>query len=115
RVDKVMWKKRLAIASVLLTVLLFILIQTASFQQWLLRRLQNLASAAQFPFQADKLRLNIFELQASLDGFVYDKDGTKVRVDHFMMDIPWNGLFGHAIVVNSLVADGVTITVQSPE
>ena len=87
-----MWKKRLAVAGLLLTVLLFILIQTASFQQWLLRRIQNLGAGAGFPFKADKLRLNLFKLRASLDGFVYDKDGTKVRIDHATIDMPWNAL-----------------------
>src|SRR4051812_38388659 len=108
-------KKRVAIASVALVVFLFVLIQTASFQQWLLRRIQNMASVANFPFKADKLRLNIFELRAALDGFVYDKDGTKIRIDHALVDIPWNGLFGKSIVINSVTADGVTINVQSPE
>lgn len=110
-----MWKKRLAIAGLLLTLLLFILIQTASFQQWLLRRIQNLGAATGFPFKADKLRLNLFQLQAALDGFVYDKDGARIRIEHATIDIPWNAFFGHAIVVNSLLADGVTITIQSPE
>ncbi len=110
-----MWKKRLAVAGLLLTVLLFILIQTASFQQWLLRRIQNLGAGAGFPFKADKLRLNLFQLRASLDGFVYDKDGTKVRIDHATIDMPWNAFFGRDIVVNTLLADGVTINIQSPE
>src|ERR1041385_5345811 len=110
-----MWKRRLALATALLTVLLFVLIQTATFQQWLLRRLQNLGAAANYPFKADKLRLNIFELRAALDGFVYDKDGTKVRIDHVMIDLPWNAFFGHEIRVNSIFADGVVLNIQSPE
>jgi outer membrane protein assembly factor BamA/autotransporter translocation and assembly factor TamB len=110
-----MWKRRLAIATVLFTVFLFVLIQTASFQQWLLRRIQGFATTANFPFKADKLRLNIFEMQAALDGFVYDKDGTRVRVNHVTIDMPWNGLFGDSIVVNSVSADGVSVSIQSAE
>src|SRR5690349_4379878 len=110
-----MWKKRLALATLLFGVALFILIQTASFQQWLLRRAQNLSSSFGFPFQADKLRLNLFELQASLDGFIYDKDGTRVRVDHLTIDAPWNAVRGDVIKLNTLIADGLTITIESGE
>src|ERR1044071_6155651 len=110
-----MWKRRLAIGTVLFTVLFFVLIQTASFQQWLLRRIQGVAARANFPFKADKLRLNIFQLRAALDGFVYDKDGTKVRIDHALIDVPWNGFFGNSIVINKVFADGVTVSIQSGE
>jgi outer membrane protein assembly factor BamA/autotransporter translocation and assembly factor TamB len=107
--------KRAGISVLVLTVLLVVLIHTARVQQFLLRRAENFARAAGYPFTAEEVRLKPFALEMSLHGFAYDKDGIKVDIDQLTLDVPWNPYTAKGISIKSLEADGVRITVVSPE
>src|SRR5438093_1914239 len=115
-----MWKRAKRIGLVLLAAgfglgaAALIVIETSGFQQWLLRRLENVAGAAGYRLTAKRLDLNIWKLQASLEGVVYDDGkGTRVTVDRFFVDIPRNAFRGNLDEITDLEADGVSIGIRS--
>jgi outer membrane protein assembly factor BamA/autotransporter translocation and assembly factor TamB len=102
-----MWKhvKRIGLLLIFVgvgvTAVVWIALQTSTFQQWLLRRT---------PVQAQRLSLDIWNLRATLDGLNYDDDsGTSITASRVSIDIPWDGLRGDVIRITNLVAEGVTI------
>ena len=93
-----------------------ILLETSAFQQWLLQRASNFASAAGIEFSAKKLDLNLWNLQATLEGISYDdKKGTRVVANRLAIDVPWNAFSSDVYVINSLEADGLAISIGSDE
>jgi outer membrane protein assembly factor BamA len=100
---------------VLLLVGSAVLIHTDSFQQFILRRAEQMARAAGYGFTARHVRLRPFELKASLSGFLYDNRGVRVEIDELMIDFPWSVYRSDGIVMNSLDADGMRVTISSPE
>src|SRR5262245_27765994 len=89
--------KRLAIVVLLILAItagsLLILLETATFQQWLLSHVENIANAAGYSVSAKKLNLSLWDLEASLEGLRFDdRKGTRITVERFSIDIPWNAL-----------------------
>ena len=105
--------KRLAIAALVLIVSLLLFTTTASFQQWLLRRAENYAKQAGFPFTAARLRVVWSELKLSLDGLTYDQDGQRLRVEHLNVDLPWRPYRSGDLRITNFEADGVVIDIRS--
>ncbi|HET9215505.1 MAG TPA: hypothetical protein VFR18_00920, partial [Terriglobia bacterium] len=107
--------KWLAAVILLLALITIALIHSAPVQQLVLRQLEGLAKAAGHGFSAKNLRVRPFDLEFSLSGFVYDNRGVRVEVDELTADVPWNIYRRQGLALNSLSADGLRITITSPE
>jgi len=111
-----MWKrvKRIGLLLIIGGVLLgggaLLVVQSDSFQQWLLRRIEERAVAAGYHVSAQHLRLDIWNLRASVEGLTYeDGPATKVTLRRATIDIPWDAFRGDVIRITSLDADGLGI------
>src|SRR5262245_15635339 len=115
-----MWRRAkwiglfLVLAIVVVAAGLLALIQTSTFQQWLLRHAEKMARDAGYSFSAKRLDLDIWKPRAILQGIVFD-DGTSthISVDELFIGIPWDAFRGNTIRVDSLVADGISIEIHS--
>src|SRR5678816_2467864 len=108
-------RKGLLLAGIALIGLLLLLVTSSPFQQWVLRRAERYAADAGFPFTAERLRLSLTELRASIDGLTYDQDGQRIRVDHLLVDLPWSALRSKELHLTNVEADGITVNLKSPE
>src|SRR4030095_3632134 len=106
-------RKGLLLAGIALIGLSLLLITSSPFQQWLLRKAERYAADAGFPFTAERLQLSLTKLQASVDGIAYDKDGQRVRINHLLVNLPWDALRGEGLHITNVEADGVVIDIQS--
>src|SRR5215218_5028753 len=107
--------KRTAAAFLLLIGGGVILIHLSPVQQFLLRRAENFGRAAGYPFTAKRIQLKPFDLEMSLDGFVYDNLGVKIEIDKVTLDVPWNVYTSKGVSIKTLDADGVRVKILSPE
>src|SRR4051812_36055443 len=92
---------------------LFIFIHSSSFQQWSLRRLENIARAGGIEFSAQHLYFDPYKLQATLDGVVYVEDGTSLRASRLSIDLPWNVFTSTVKEITSLEVDNLEIKMNS--
>jgi outer membrane protein assembly factor BamA/autotransporter translocation and assembly factor TamB len=92
-----------------------VLVHTEAGQQFVLRRAEEMATAAGYPFTATHLRFRLADLEFSLSGFIYDERGVRIEADQLAVDIPWNIYNANGIVLNSLRAAGLRIRITSPE
>jgi len=107
---------RIGLSLVGLIVLLLILLETSFFQQWVLRRVQNVVSTAGYSLTADRLALRLWDLQGTLYNVTFDdRQGTRITADRLTVDAPWNAWNAAIITINSVDAEGVTIDIRSPE
>src|SRR4029434_5095010 len=97
-------RKGLLLAGIALIGLLLLLITSSPFQQWLLRKAERYAAEAGFPFTAERLRLDLTDLSASVEGLTYDENGQKIRVDHLRIDLPWSALRGKGLHITDVEA-----------
>jgi outer membrane protein assembly factor BamA/autotransporter translocation and assembly factor TamB len=91
------------------------LIHLDPVQQFVLRRVEQMARVSGYPFKAQHLRFKPFALEATLRGFVYDDRGTHVEADELRVDFPWRVVSADGIVVNGLWANKVRIAIQRSE
>ena len=99
----------------LLLVSAAILVHTSPVQQLLLRQAEVMARAAGYPFTAKRVQLRPFDFNVSLSGFLYDTRGVRVEIDKLTVDFPWSIYRSDGIVMDSLDAEGVRVTISSPE
>ena len=92
-----------------------ILIDTDPVQQYLLRRVEDMARSAGYPFTAKHLRFSLAHLEFSVSGFVYDNQGVRIEADELTVDVPWDIYKAEGLRLNSLAADGLRIRITSPE
>ena len=111
--------RRLARWTALIIVLLLagaaVLIHTDRFQQFILRRAEQMAKAAGYGFTARHVQLRPFELKVFLSGFLYDNRGVRVEIDELAVDFPWTIYRSDGIVMDSLDANGMRVTISSSE
>src|SRR5687767_10843833 len=106
----------IGLSLVILTGLLLILLETSFFQQWLLRRVENVATTSGYSLSAGHLDLDLWDLEGTLHNITFDdKKGTRITADRVAFDLPWNVVNAATIVVNNLEIDGLTLSIQSPE
>src|SRR5262245_11129381 len=93
-----------------------ILVQTSTFQQWLLRRIVERAEGAGYPVSAQRLDVDVWRLRASLDGLAYnDGKNTNLRIARLIVEGAWNAFRGDVITITRLEADGVALELRSAE
>jgi len=94
---------------------LVILVHNNSFQQWTLHRLESLARAAGIQFSAQHMYFDPYKLQATLDGFVYEEDGTSLHASRVSIDLPWNIFTSAVKEITNLEVDNLEIKVNSAD
>ncbi|HET9943414.1 MAG TPA: hypothetical protein VFR05_08745, partial [Terriglobia bacterium] len=107
--------RRTLVTALVLAVGAVALIHTSPVQQFILRQAEVFARNAGYAFTAKRVQIKPFDLEFSLSGFQYDNRGVRVEVDELALDIPWNIYSADGIVLNSLSADGLRVTITSPE
>jgi autotransporter translocation and assembly factor TamB len=107
--------KWIVLTILLLVVSAVVLIHTSPVQQFLLRQAEQMARAAGYSFTARSVQLRPFDLRVSLSGFLYDNRGVRVEVDQLEVDFPWSIYRSDGLVMNDLDADGLRVTISSPE
>ena len=116
------WKrlKRIAawtvVALLLLIGVLLVVIQTSTFQQWILRRAESFAKSAGITVTAQRLDLDIWNLRATLDGFDYnDGKGTRAAIRRISIAVPLQSWNADPIVINDLQVEGLQVNIEIPE
>jgi outer membrane protein assembly factor BamA/autotransporter translocation and assembly factor TamB len=94
---------------------LVILVHNSAFQQWSLRRLENIAKAGGIEFSAQHIYFDPYKLQATLDGVVYVENGTSMRASRVSIDLPWNVFTSAVKEITSLEVDNLEIKLNSSE
>src|SRR3954463_9649017 len=92
---------------------LVILLHNSSFQQWSLRRLENIARAGGIEFSAQHVYFDPYKLRATLDGVAYVEDGTSMRASRVSIDLPWNVFTSAVKEITSLEVDNLEIKMNS--
>jgi outer membrane protein assembly factor BamA/autotransporter translocation and assembly factor TamB len=105
--------KRMTIAALILGLAFFVLIQTDSFQQWVLRRAEVYVRDSGFAATAAHLRLDFSELRVTLDGVAYDQGGQRIEIERLDLDLPWYVYRNGEIRITSVEASGVVARLQT--
>src|SRR5262245_6913597 len=84
----------------LLVVGALVFLQSAVFHQWVLQRIQKAATDAGYAFTAERLDLDLWNLQATLTRAAYDDgNGTRVSFERAFLQIPWDAFRSDVIQI----------------